>query len=46
MKTFKQFVDDSLNEAMPVAPTDSGDSPSPTPRKKAEGSRSKGSLAD
>jgi hypothetical protein len=36
----------SILEAMPVAPTDSGDSPNPTPRKKAEGSRSKGSLAD
>ena len=46
MKSFKQFVIDNLNEAMPVAPTDSGDSPNPTPTKKAEGSRAKGSLSD
>jgi LysM repeat protein len=36
----------SVMEAMPVAPTDPGDSPNPTTKKKAEGSRSKGSLAD
>ena len=33
-------------EAMPVAPTSEADSPNPTPKKKAEGSRAKGSMAD
>ena len=46
MKSFKQFVIDHLNEAMPVAPTAAEHSPNPTPTKKAEGSRSKGSLSD
>lgn len=36
----------SIVEAMPVAPTSSDSSPNPTPKNKAEGSRSKGSLAD
>ena len=36
----------SVMEAMPVAPTSETDSPNPTPKKKAEGSRAKGSMAD
>ena len=36
----------SVMEAMPVAPTSENDSPNPTPKKKAEGSRAKGSMAD
>ena len=36
----------NVMEAMPVAPTSEGDSPNPTPKKKAEGSRAKGSMAD
>jgi hypothetical protein len=36
----------SVMEAMPVAPTSEADSPNPTPKKKAEGSRAKGSMAD
>jgi peptidoglycan hydrolase-like protein with peptidoglycan-binding domain len=36
----------NVMEAMPVAPTSENDSPNPTPKKKAEGSRAKGSMAD
>jgi hypothetical protein len=46
---FSQEEIDLINnvmEAMPVAPTSENDSPNPTPKKKAEGSRAKGSMAD
>jgi hypothetical protein len=36
----------NVMEAMPVAPTSENDSPNPTPKKNAEGSRAKGSMAD
>ena len=40
------YIDSIMNEAMPVAPTAAEHSPNPTPTKKAEGSRAKGSLSD
>ena len=36
----------NVMEAMPVAPTSENDSPNPTPKRNAEGSRAKGSMAD
>lgn len=36
----------NVMEAMPVAPTSENDSPNPTQKNKAEGSRAKGSMAD
>lgn len=52
MKEEVEFSEEEINfiqsvmEAMPVAPTSEADSPNPTPKKKAEGSRAKGSMAD
>ena len=52
MKEEVEFSEEEIDfinnvmEAMPVAPTSENDSPNPTPKKKAEGSRAKGSMAD
>jgi peptidoglycan hydrolase-like protein with peptidoglycan-binding domain len=52
MKEGVEFSEEEIDfinnvmEAMPVAPTSENDSPNPTPKNKAEGSRAKGSMAD